>query len=167
MEKQLLNFELDPVRPDNRIVFSAYTLSKVQDIEFISDDLCCKNIARKVFNLPVYGIVEPTNEIYKGYKVIKGDTNAINQAMAELGYSTWHINEYLIIENTDDGTTKEMRYDGQGFVALKLPSSKFIKAKNSLQRCALDILNNPDITIAAILGGYGSGKTYLSMQMAL
>lgn len=167
MEKQLLNFELDPVRPDNRIVFSAYTLSKVQDIEFISDDLCCKNIARKVFNLPVYGIVEPTNEIYKGYKVIKGDTNAINQAMAELDYSTWHINEYLIIENTDDGTTKEMRYDGQGFVALKLPSSKFIKAKNSLQRCALDILNNPDITIAAILGGYGSGKTYLSMQMAL
>lgn len=167
MEKQLLNFELDPVRPDNRIVFSAYTLSKVQDIEFISDDLCCKNIARKVFNLPVHGIVEPTNEIYKGYKVIKGDTNAINQAMAELDYSTWYTNEYLIIENTDDGTTKEMRYDGQGFVALKLPSSKFIKAKNSLQRCALDILNNPDITIAAILGGYGSGKTYLSMQMAL
>ena len=132
-----------------------------------SDDLCCKNIARKVFGLPVYGIVEPTNEIYKGYKVIKGDTAAINQAMAELDYSTWHTNEYLIIENTDDGTTKEMRYDGQGFVALKLPSSKFIKAKNSLQRCALDILNNPDITIAAILGGYGSGKTYLSMQMAL
>jgi len=167
MEKQLLNFELDPVRPDNRIVFSAYTLSKAQDIEFISDDLCCKNIARKIFNLPVHGIVEPTNEIYKGYKIIKGDTNTINQAMAELDYSTWHINEYLIIENTDDGTTKEMRYDGQGFVALKLPSSKFIKAKNSLQRCALDILNNPDITIAAILGGYGSGKTYLSMQMAL
>ena len=113
MEKQLLNFELDPVRPDNRIVFSAYTLSKAQDIEFISDDLCCKNIARKVFNLPVHGIVEPTNEIYKGYKVIKGDTNAINQAMAELDYSTWYTNEYLIIENTDDGTTKEMRYDGQ------------------------------------------------------
>lgn len=167
MEKQLLNFELDPDRPDNRIVFSAYALSKSQDIEFISDDLCCKNIARKVFGLPVYGIVEPTNEIYKGYKVIKGDTAAINQAMAELDYSTWYTNEYLIIENTDDGTTKEMRYDGQGFVALKLPSSKFIKAKNSLQRCALDILNNPDITIAAILGGYGSGKTYLSMQMAL
>ena len=81
--------------------------------------------------------------------------------------SKWSINEYLIIENTDDGTSKEMRFDGENFVALKLPSSKYIKAKNSLQRCALDILNNPDITIAAILGGYGSGKTYLSMQMAL
>ena len=36
-----------------------------------------------------------------------------------------------------------------------------------MQRCALDILMNPDITIAAILGGYGSGKTFVSMQMAL
>lgn len=167
MEKQLLNYELDPDKPDNRIVYSAYLLSKNTDIEFISDDLCCKNIARKIFNLPVHGITEPMNEIYKGYKVIKGDTDIINQSMADMDYSTWHTNEYLIIENTDDGTTKEMRYDGQGFVSLKLPSSKFIKAKNSLQRCALDILNNPDITIAAILGGYGSGKTYLSMQMAL
>lgn len=31
----------------------------------------------------------------------------------------------------------------------------------------MDILNNPDISIATILGGYGSGKTFLSMQMAL
>ena len=60
-----------------------------------------------------------------------------------------------------------MRFDGEKFVALKLPPSRYIKAKNSLQRCALDILNNPDITIAAILGGYGSGKTFVSMQMAL
>ena len=87
--------------------------------------------------------------------------------MEDMDLSKWSINEYLIIENTDDGTSKEMRFDGENFVALKLPSSKYIKAKNSLQRCALDILNNPDITIAAILGGYGSGKTYLSMQMAL
>lgn len=167
MEEQLLKFELNPNNPDNRIVFCAYLLSQSKDIEFISDDLSCKNIARKIFNLPVHGITEPTNEIYKGYKTIKGTTADINQAMADLDYSTWHINEYLIIENTDDGSVKEMRYDGQGFVALKLPSSKFIKAKNSLQRCALDILNNPDITIAAILGGYGSGKTWTSMQMAL
>ena len=60
-----------------------------------------------------------------------------------------------------------MRFDGEKFVAVKVPPSKYIKAKNSLQRCALDILNNQDITIAAILGGYGSGKSFISMQMAL
>lgn len=31
----------------------------------------------------------------------------------------------------------------------------------------MDLLLNPDITIAAVLGGYGSGKTYLTLQMAL
>ena len=31
----------------------------------------------------------------------------------------------------------------------------------------MDILNNADITVAAILGGYGSGKSYLTMRMAL
>ena len=77
------------------------------------------------------------------------------------------VNEYLIIQNTDDNSEKEMRFDGENFVALKLPSSRFIKGKNSLQRCALDLLLNPDITIAAVLGGYGSGKTYLTLQMAL
>ena len=29
------------------------------------------------------------------------------------------------------------------------------------------MLNNPNITICAVLGGYGSGKSYLAMQMAL
>ena len=87
--------------------------------------------------------------------------------MSDINLSDWYVNEYLIIENTDDASVKEMKFDGTMFVPLKLPPSKFIKGKNSLQRCALDILNNPSITIAAILGGYGSGKTMLSSKMSL
>lgn len=129
--------------------------------------MACKTIGKWIFGLQVESICESGDEIYKGYKLIHGNTDTINRAMENMDYSEWNTNEYLIIENTDEGSSKEMRYDGTQFVALKLPSSRYIKAKNSLQRCALDILNNPDITIAAILGGYGSGKTYISMQMAL
>ena len=124
-----------------------------------------KNIARYL-GLEVCSVVGKEN-IYKGYKTIKGTSEQINIAMENIDFSDWNINEYLIIQNTDDDSEKEMRFDGERFVSLKLPSSKFIKAKNSLQRCALDILNNQDITIAAILGGYGSGKSFISMQMAL
>ena len=56
-----------------------------------------------------------------------------------------------------------MRWDGEKFVGLKLPPSKFIKGKNALQRCALDMLNNPSITVCAILGEYGSGKSFLAL----
>lgn len=133
---------------------------------FVTDDILCKLIAQDIFKLKVESIKSKEN-IYKGYKIISGNSLEINDLMKNIQLDDWFINEYLIIHNTEDNTDKEMRFDGERFVPLKLPSSKFIKAKNSLQRCALDILNNPDITIAAILGGFGSGKTFISMQMAL
>ena len=150
--------------PDNQICACAST---IENVLFITNDIACKTIAKWIFKLEVAGAFEDGNEIYKGYQIIHGNTDMINSIMENMDYSKWNTNEYLIIENTDDNSSKEMRFDGETFVALKLPSSRFIKGKNSLQRCALDILNNPDITIAAILGGYGSGKTFLSMQMAL
>ena len=156
---------LDATIPDNQIVGTAKYISEKEDIVFITNDICLKNIARYL-GLEVRSVVGKEN-IYKGYKTIKGTSEQINIAMGNMDFSDWNVNEYLIIQNVDDDSEKEMRFDGEKFVSLKLPSSKFIKAKNSLQRCALDILNNQDITIAAILGGFGSGKTHLSMQMAL
>ena len=156
---------LDATIPDNRIVGTAKYISEKEDVVFITNDICLKNIARYL-GLDVCSVVGKEN-IYKGYKTIKGTSEQINIAMENMDFSDWNINEYLIIQNIDDDSEKEMRFDGEKFVSLKLPSSKFIKAKNSLQRCALDILNNQDITIAAILGGYGSGKSFISMQMAL
>ena len=170
MENYIVEKQLE-VTPDTKIIascaFSRGLLPQDTDFVFVTNDIACKMIASKIFGLNVESICEDGNEIYKGYKIIRGNADKINFYMQNIDYSDWHVNEYLIIENTDDNTFKEMRFDGFAFVTLKLPSSRYIKAKNSLQRCALDILNNPDITIAAILGGYGSGKTYLSMQMAL
>ena len=150
--------------PDNQICACA---SVIDNVIFVTDDIACKTIADRIFGLPVKSISKNTDKIYKGYRIVRGTADEINCLMTDMDLSLWNANEYIIIQNIEDNTEKEMRYDGEKFVPLKLPPSKYIKAKNSLQRCALDILNNPDITIAAILGGYGSGKTYLSMQMAL
>jgi len=169
-EETLVNMGLE-ITPDNKICACAYSIISYYDSQheamtFVSDDICCKLSAQRVFHIPSQSTENITN-IYKGYKEISGDVNDLNVYMADIDYNNWHTNEYLIMTNTDDNTIKEMRYDGEKFVALRLPPSKYIKAKNSLQRCALDILFNPSITIAAILGGYGSGKTYLSMRMGL
>lgn len=106
--------------------------------------------------------------MYTGYQTIYGDTYDINCIMSDPDFSKdFAVNEYLLITNKDDGTTKEMRFDGAAFVPLRLPPARVIKAKNSLQRCALDLLNNPLISTVAILGPAGSGKTYEAMRMAL
>ena len=106
-------------------------------------------------------------DFYKGYKRIEGDTEYINTILSPENYKDWCINEYAIITNTDTGQESEMRFTGDKFVNLKLPNSKYIKGKNAEQRCALDALNNDDITAVAILGTYGSGKSFLSTKMGL
>lgn len=167
VERYLLSHGLE-LTNDNKIVGCAKFVSGgFNDFVFVTDDLACKTLAYHLFDLAVKGVNNTTDSIYKGYREIEGTSDVINEVMDKIDYSDWNINEYIIIHNTDDGSYKEMRYDGNKFVSLKLPSSKFIKGKNSLQRCALDALMNPDITICAILGGYGSGKTFLAMQMAL
>lgn len=170
--EDIINNTSIEITPDSKIVACCYYARKklVNNLVFYTNDISCKMIAKQIFGLPVESSAVGNGHdgyIYKGYKEITGNTQYINQYMENIDLSQWYINEYLIIRNIDDGSEKEMRFDGEKFVALKLPPSRYIKAKNSLQRCALDILNNLDITIAAILGGYGSGKTFLSMQMAL
>lgn len=156
---------VDCYNPDHIICATAALLAEKEDVYFVTHDLSCRNIAEKIYGLDVEWF-EDKEEIYKGYKKITGSTDYINDYMFNVDFATWHINEYLLINNTDDGSIKEMRFDGNSFVPLKLPSSKYIKGKNSLQRCALDMLNNPSITVCAILGNYGSGKTALTMKMA-
>lgn len=73
------------------------------------------------------------SEIYKGYKIISGTTEEINKYMSkDMKDDDWYINEYAIIKNNDDGSEKEMRWDGEKFVSLRLPPSKVIKGKNAL-----------------------------------
>lgn len=97
-------------------------------------------------------------DVYKGYKEFTGNTSEINEYMENIQPDDFCANEYLILNNTDTGAESEMRWDGDKFVALKLPPSKFIKGKNSLQRCALDMLYNPNITICAVLGVAGGAR---------
>lgn len=136
-----------------------------EPVTFLTDDLLCKLIAQREFSIPVESWANSGEYIYKGYKEITGTSAEINSYMTNFNPDDWILNEYLIINNEDDGTTKEMRYDGNGFVALRLPPSYYIKGKNALQRCALDAMMN--FNIVAVLGFYGSGKSFLCTKMGL
>ena len=153
---------------DVKICACAKDICHDNDIIFVTNDLCCRLIAEEVFGLKVEKAISSNSNMYKGYKLLMGNTAEINEHLYDEDYmASFTTNEYLLIYNTDDDAESEMRFDGEKFVSLKLPPSKYIKAKNALQRCALDMLNNPNITICAVLGGYGSGKSFISMQMAL
>lgn len=149
---------------DNGICACAKKASETYpDLVFVTDDLSCLNIASKIFELNVDDTID-YNIICKGYKEISGTPEEINSL-----YKTddMYNNQYIITYDTTNNKYAEMRYENGNLKALKLPSSDVVKAKNAPQRCALDALMNEEIEIAAIVGGYGSGKTFLAMTMAL
>ena len=87
---------LDYTIPDNQIVGTAKYLSNREDIIFITNDICLKNIARSI-GLKTSSVEENKDNIYKGYRVINGNTKRINEEMENRDLSDWCVNEYLII----------------------------------------------------------------------
>ena len=150
-----------------------YAKGVLEEVVFYSEDLLCRLIAERKFKLKVAALEETEKQFYKGYILIEGTTEKINEEWDKLDLSVLYTNEYVIFHDTDTNEWKEMRFDGENLIPLKLPTFKNsglitpIKGKNSLQRCALDALNNTNITTVAILGTAGSGKSYLAMQMGL
>ena len=156
----------DTDKNDNKL------LAVCMDLKYV---LCTNDLAMQIkadsLGIEWIGWGTSDNDIYNGYKRLSGDTDFINNLFTDIesGINKYGfvVNEYLILENTDLKNTIEYRFDGEKFVDLKLPPSKIIKGLNSEQRCVLDLLHNKDIGIRAILGTYGSGKTYLALRMAL
>lgn len=133
----------------------------------LTDDLNLKIKA----NILKVGTIDFNNieQVYKGYVKFDFTTEEFNSFWSKRKdyFNDFYCNEYIIINDVSSNKQVEYRFDGVDLVPLKLPSSKIIKGENVLQRFALDMLNNKDIPICAVLGKVGSGKTYLSTRMAL
>lgn len=165
--KTLLEMNLEATN-DNLIIASAKRYSVDNEVEFFSEDFLCSLVAKEFFGLNVNSIGDQNkDDTYKGYIEFTGNEDEINDYMNNLDLSTLYCNQYIVLNNTSTGKSSEMRFDGESFVSLKLPSSSYVKGKNAKQRCVLDLTNNKDIDAVAILGTYGSGKTFLATQMAL
>ncbi len=164
---------LDRNVPDNKILgFAKENCTINKNVVLLSNDINMR-IKAKALGIPCekYSGNDKSDEIYKGYKTLSGGTYFINELFENIGKGindyNFVINEYLLLYNSDTDKLSELRFDGQKFVQLKLPDSKVIKGKNSEQRFALDLLFNKDIPIKIIAGGFGSGKTLLSVKTGL
>jgi PhoH-like ATPase len=158
IDNQILSFAKDITTFDNESIFLVNDLNLLEKAK--SMNIPCSKLKIIDCDLP-----------YLGYRTFFGGTYEINKIFEDLdkgidehGFLT---NEYLIVYNQDLDDVNEYRFDGSKLVDLRLPPSKVIKALNSQQRLALDLLYNKDIPIKIIAGGFGSGKTMLSVKTGL
>lgn len=164
--------------PDNIIISCAYLYNNDNPVIMCTDDLNCRFISRKIFNLETKGIndVNIIKDIkeYKGYK-------DITLSDEEMSYFYLHTkdniydclkNEYLIIRKSDGEIVDYRKWNGDEYKALsyKQLNNRFIgkvKPRNPEQVLAFDMLQDKDTTIKVLSGRFGSGKDFLQISHAL
>lgn len=157
---------LDRMSNDSKIIVTALYLSMKEDILFITEDLCCKQIAKAV-GLNVKYLKEEIQD-YCGFKTIQlanlDDTAKFYDCYLEKDYNLL-LNEYLIIKNENNEIIDKYKFTEEGLQEVKFTafdSRMFgkIKPKDTYQLLAMDSMRSNKITM--IRGAAGTGKSYLS-----
>ena len=153
----------------------ALTGNREMPVVFCTGDLLCglyaEQAANVIANTEVADVLILNNtveeKIYGGYEEVEltSDEYTVMFDKYQSGDNPYELieNQYLIVHC--EGKTTEYVYRNGQLKTLKLP--KGIKALNAKQRCVLDLLENEDIPIKVICGVYGTGKTYLSVNVAV
>lgn len=165
-----------PETEDSKIITSASWFKsqhKDDNVIFITNDLCCKHLAKAFLYIPVESYKEDATN-YDGYKEIIMDDNdmAYFYSHPEKNLFDLHINEYLLVKNEDGEIVDKLCWTGEEYRHLTyntFKSNYFGNVKpmkdDVYQTLAADSLENNRITL--IKGPAGTGKTYLSLGFLL
>ena len=165
--------------PDSIICSAAYHInSTVQPVLFVTDDVNCKFIARKIFGLETRGVNEikliTSIDSYLGYKdIVMTDTEMAEFYMHQDNNKfNLNINEYLIIRDSSGEAVDYRRWDGEcnqvlNYKKIKSQFLGMIRPVNPQQVCAFDMLQSKTAKIKVLAGRAGSGKDYLMISNAI
>lgn len=165
-----------PLNNDNLLCSSCYRYNRqVDSVVFVSLDSNCKLIASKIFNLLVEVPTKHTEQDeYVGYKYITLSSDEMCYFYEHLDENKYDclVNQYIIIENTEDGKTDKYKWTGEKFIPLKFKPVNHdlvgkVKPINSKQELGFDMLQDSNSTVKVLSGKFGSGKTYLMVANAL
>ena len=160
--------------PDEGIIVAANNVyqNNINNFSFVTDDICCKLLAKNVYKLPVEGTVDTSFDPYTGFKEVVMDDDEMALFYSDLCANRYNLllNQYLIVKNTDGEVIDKYRWTGEEHKGLwhkDIKSMYFdkLKSKDVYQACAIDsIINN---TLTAISGKAGSGKSLISLMVAM
>lgn len=166
-----------PVNEDSKIIVCANLFQKQHpddEIVFITNNLCCKHIARTVLNMPVLSYVEEDYE-YDGYQEVYLDSEQMSEFYSNptINMFNLHINEYLLVYDKESNELVDrLCWTGEKYRHLSYDTftSNFFgnvkPMKNDVyQALVFDSLNNNQITM--IKGPAGTGKTFISLGYLL
>lgn len=172
---------IDLNKNDNKILTIALNIkneSKKLSTILVTKDLC---VAIKAESMDIE-VQDYRNDkvdvdhIYRGYREITLPSSQIDKIYSgglKLNKKTGldaFPNEFFCIKSTDHNSHETLaRYDGSRIVPLKYAGEKAwgLTPKNREQRMAFELLMDEDIHLVTLSGGAGTGKSILSVAVAL
>lgn len=155
---------------DIRICECAYHYAQTHEITFVSNDICCKNIAATTFGLNADSVKETTDEEYKGFREVVLSEDDMAYFYEHLNENTYDllVNEYIIIKNHNGEIVDKMRWNGNEYQNVKVGNIKSdifgaVKPYNGdiYQQCVLNSMSHNQLTM--VKGAAGTGKSYLAL----
>lgn len=173
MENYIVEKQLE-ITPDTKIIascaFSKGLLPQDTDFVFVTNDIACKMIASKIFDLEVESVGENKLDEYKGFveKSLSEDEMAYFYEHLQKNVFDLYTNEYLILKNDKDQIVDKFRWDGCEYQNVKFPTIKSnyfgsVKPYNGdiYQQMVLNSLSYNQVTM--VKGAAGTGKSYLAI----
>lgn len=172
---------VDLNKNDNKILTIAWNIkneSKKISTILVTKDLC---VAIKAESLDIQ-VQDYQNDkvdvdhIYKGYREISLPSSQIDKIYSgglKLNRKTGleaYPNEFFCIKSADHNSHETLaRYDGTKIVPLKYANEKAwgLTPKNREQRMAFELLMDEEVHLVTLSGGAGTGKSILSVAVAL
>lgn len=173
MENYIVEKQLE-VTPDTKIIascaFSRGLLPQDTDFVFVTNDIACKMIASKIFDLEVESVGENKLDEYKGFTEKSLSEKEMAYFYENLQENTFNLltNEYLVLKNDKNEVVDKFRWDGYEYQNVKFPTIKSnyfgsVKPYNGdiYQQMVLNSLSNNQVTM--VKGAAGTGKSYLAI----
>ena len=157
---------------DAKILSCALSYNKKHDVEFITNDICLKHLA-KLFLEEVESIDENRDD-YTGFKDVVMNENEMTAFYSNPNANFYDllVNEYLIVRNDKREIVDRLCWTGEGYRHLDYAnfSSKWFGDIKPIkgdvyQAFVADSFTNNKITL--VKGPAGSGKTFLSLAFLI
>lgn len=157
---------------DAKILSCALSYSKKHEVEFITNDICLKHLA-KLF-LDEVESVDENRDDYTGFKDVVMNENEMTAFYSNPNANFYDllVNEYLIVRNDKREIVDRLCWTGEGYRHLDYAnfSSKWFGDIKPIkgdvyQAFVADSFTNNKITL--VKGPAGSGKTFLSLAFLI
>ena len=159
------------VTNDLKIIACAFTAYELwNDLIFITNDLCCKNLALSILTCPVEKYTANKSD-YTGYKIIPLTEKQLLEFYENTtkNFYDLYIGQYLILEDSEGNildircwTGKDHRYINTKPIDSKWFGKISPYNGDTLQKLAIDSLYNNQLTV--LRGPAGTGKSILGLS---